>query len=86
MGTFSKIKSTNKKNIWVQIQINFKKYGHKKKLIYGYKLKLKRKLVQIKKELQIKNGYKLKLKIYDKKFSHKYKYLIVTFLTLNEYI
>ena len=58
MSTFSKIKSTNKKNIWVQIQINFKKYGHKKKLIYGYKLKLKRKLVQI------KNGYKLKLKMY----------------------
>ena len=23
---------------------------------------------------QIKNGYKLKIKIYDKKFSHKYKY------------
>ena len=69
MGTFRQIKSTNtKKNIWVQIQINFKKYGHKKKLIYGYKLILKRKLVQI------KNGYKLKLKIYDKKFSHKYKY------------
>ena len=31
-------------------------------------------MVQIKKELQIKNGYKLKLKIYGKNFSHKYKY------------
>ena len=31
-------------------------------------------MVQIKKGLQIKNGYKLKIKIYDKKFSHKYKY------------
>ena len=39
-----------------------KKYGHKKKLIYGYKLKMKRKLVQIKKYLQIKNRYKLKTK------------------------
>ena len=28
----------------------------------------------IKKCLQIKNRYKLKIKIYDKKFSHKYKY------------
>ena len=35
---------------------------------------MKRKLVQIKKYLQIKNRYKLKIKIYDKKFSHKYKY------------
>ena len=35
-----------------------KKYGHKKKLIYGCKLKMKRKLVQI------KNRYKLKIKIY----------------------
>ena len=39
---------------------NFKNNGHKKKLIYGYKLKLKRKLVQIKNGLQIKNGYKIK--------------------------
>ena len=82
MGTFSKIK----KYIWVQIQINFKKYGHKNKLICGYKIKLKRKLVQIKKELQIKNGYKLKLKIYDKNLFININILIVTFLTLNEYI
>ena len=27
-----------------------------------------------KKLVQIKNSYKLKIKIYDKKFSHKYKY------------
>ena len=51
-----------------------KKYGHKKKLIYGYKFKMKRKLVQIKKYLQLKNRYKLKIKIYDNKFNHKYKY------------
>ena len=51
-----------------------KNMGTKKKLIYGYKLKMKRKLVQIKKCLQIKNRYKLKIKIYDKKISHKYKY------------
>ena len=52
MGTFRKNKkNTNKKNM-----VNFKKYGHKKKLIYGYKLKLKRKLVQIKKKYKLKMG------------------------------
>ena len=37
-----------------------KNMGTKKTLIYGSKLKMKRKLVQIKKYLQIKNRYKLK--------------------------
>ena len=47
---------------------------------------MKRKLVQIKKYLQIKNRYKLKIKIYDKNLAININILIVTFLTLKEYI
>ena len=53
MVTFSKIENgTNKfKNMGTNTNKTLKKYGHKNKLIYGYKLKLKRKLVQIKKRI-----------------------------------